>query len=561
MPTTHVIADRVRQQTTTAGTGTLSLGAVPTGCRGVVAGVGSGKKARYSLVAETGGGWEVGEGTATAGSPDTFTRDVVYSSSAGGTTKITLPAGTHTLDVTVDAKSANEMTPRLLGIGNGVTLSAGTLAVDCMGSCDVLVAVALTANVTAVAPSNVPERCTVQFWVTHSGGPWTFPQGAWPAGTTLHGSYNLYTDGTITRFWLTTADGGATWILECNAPAGGSTGDAYAASHEADATAHPASSIVNTPAGNIAATTVQGAINELDSEKAATGHNHSGVYEPTGAVATHAALTQAHGISVFGATLVDDADAATARATLGLGTAATAATGDFAPAAQGVTNGNSHDHSGGDGATIAYSSLSGTPTITAAAQTVLDDATVAAMVDTLGGATSTGTGGLVRATSPTLTTPALGTPASGTLTNCSGLPASGLVASTSVAIGVGSIELGHASDTTLTRSAAGVAAVEGVPLGRVIASGTAALGTSAIASGASATVVTVAATGVTTTDEIIWCFNSNPNGVTGYNAASITGCLTITVYPTANNVNFLVSNSTLASITPGALTLNWQVVR
>lgn len=43
--------------------------------------------------------------------------------------------------------------------------------------------------------------------------------------------------------------------------------------------------------------------------------------------------------------------------------------------------------------------------LTAAARTVLDDATVAAMVDTLGGAAATGTGGLVRATSPTLTTP------------------------------------------------------------------------------------------------------------------------------------------------------------
>lgn len=39
--------------------------------------------------------------------------------------------------------------------------------------------------------------------------------------------------------------------------------------------------------------------------------------EDAGAVATHAALTLAHGISAFGATLVDDADAATARATLG----------------------------------------------------------------------------------------------------------------------------------------------------------------------------------------------------------------------------------------------------
>src|SRR3990167_8182131 len=65
-------------------------------------------------------------------------------------------------------------------------------------------------------------------------------------------------------------------------------------------------------------------------------------------------------------------------------------------------------------------------TITAAAQTVLDDTTVAAMVDTLGGAASTGTGGLVRKTSATLVTPALGTPASGVLTNCTGLPLAGM---------------------------------------------------------------------------------------------------------------------------------------
>jgi microcystin-dependent protein len=56
---------------------------------------------------------------------------------------------------------------------------------------------------------------------------------------------------------------------------------------------------------------------------------------------------------------------------------------------------------------------------------------------------------------------ALGTPSSGTLTNCTGLPLSGVVDSTSEALGVGSLELGHASDTTLTRSAAGKLDVEG----------------------------------------------------------------------------------------------------
>jgi hypothetical protein len=57
---------------------------------------------------------------------------------------------------------------------------------------------------------------------------------------------------------------------------------------------------------------------------------------------------------------------------------------------------------------------------------------------------------------------ALGTPSSATLTNATGLPVSGITASTSTAIGVGSIELGHATDTTITRSSAGVIAVEGV---------------------------------------------------------------------------------------------------
>lgn len=46
-----------------------------------------------------------------------------------------------------------------------------------------------------------------------------------------------------------------------------------------------------------------------------------------------------------------------------------------------------------------------TTTLTAAARTVLDDATVGDMVNTLGGATATGTGGLARAASPSFTTP------------------------------------------------------------------------------------------------------------------------------------------------------------
>lgn len=62
---------------------------------------------------------------------------------------------------------------------------------------------------------------------------------------------------------------------------------------------------------------------------------------------------------------------------------------------------------------------------------------------------------------------ALGTPSSGTLTNATGLPISGLVASTVTALGVGSIELGHASDTTIARSGAGDITIEGNAVYRV----------------------------------------------------------------------------------------------
>ena len=68
----------------------------------------------------------------------------------------------------------------------------------------------------------------------------------------------------------------------------------------------------------------------------------------------------------------------------------------------------------------------------------------------------------VEGTAVLLSGGALGTPSSGTLTNATGLPVSGISASTSAAIGVGTIELGHATDTTISRVSAGLVAVEGV---------------------------------------------------------------------------------------------------
>lgn len=97
-------------------------------------------------------------------------------------------------------------------------------------------------------------------------------------------------------------------------------------------------------------------------------------------------------------------------------------------------------------------------------------------------------------------------------------------------------------------------------LSTTIASGAKALATSAIASGACSSAQTDTATGALTTDAIAATFNADPTGVTGY-APSTSGMLTILPYPTADTVNFKVCNNTGSSITPGAITLNWRVVR
>jgi hypothetical protein len=95
---------------------------------------------------------------------------------------------------------------------------------------------------------------------------------------------------------------------------------------------------------------------------------------------------------------------------------------------------------------------------------------------------------------------------------------------------------------------------------RTIASGTASLGASAISSAVCASVVTVAATSVASTDAVIWTPNASLKTITGY-APSTSGGLSISAYPTNGNVNFDVCNWSGGSITPGAVTLNWRVVR
>ena len=97
-----VINDRVKQNSTTSGTGTISLGGVVTGFEGFVAGIGDTNTTYYAIFEQGTSNWEVGIGTVTDAATDTLSRDTVISSSnsdslvtfAGGTLDVfcTLPA-------------------------------------------------------------------------------------------------------------------------------------------------------------------------------------------------------------------------------------------------------------------------------------------------------------------------------------------------------------------------------------------------------------------------------------------------------------------------------------
>lgn len=166
-------------------------------------------------------------------------------------------------------------------------------------------------------------------------------------------------------------------------------------------------------------------------------------------------------------------------------------------------------------------------------------------------------GGFVRATSPTLTTPTLGV-ATATSINKVAITAPASAATLTIANNKtltvsNTLTLTGTDSSTVAFGAGGTVTYE-------IAAGTADLGTSAIASEACDTVVTVSATGVASTDTLKASFNADPTGVTGY-VPSVDGMLTIFAYPTADNVNFKVCNFTANSVTPGAVTLNWRVDR
>jgi len=99
------LADRVKETSTTTGTGTINLAGAVEGFQTFVAGVGNGNTTFYAIQDSGGTAWEVGIGTITDASPDTLARTTVISST-NSDNAISLSSGTHTVFGTYPAGKA-----------------------------------------------------------------------------------------------------------------------------------------------------------------------------------------------------------------------------------------------------------------------------------------------------------------------------------------------------------------------------------------------------------------------------------------------------------------------
>ena len=88
-----VINDRVKETSTTTGTGTLDLAGAQQGFETCVAGIGNTNTTYYAIFEEGTNLFEVGLGTVTDATPDTLARTTVLSNSSGNTSKIDFNSG------------------------------------------------------------------------------------------------------------------------------------------------------------------------------------------------------------------------------------------------------------------------------------------------------------------------------------------------------------------------------------------------------------------------------------------------------------------------------------
>jgi hypothetical protein len=127
-----VIADRVRETTTTTGTGSVTLAGAVTGCQAFSSAIGNGNTTYYTIADQGGPNWEVGLGTYTSAG-NTLARTTIYASSNAGSA-VNFTTGVKDVFVTLPAEVTVPIAnPTFTGTTTIATLSATTLGGNLTG--------------------------------------------------------------------------------------------------------------------------------------------------------------------------------------------------------------------------------------------------------------------------------------------------------------------------------------------------------------------------------------------------------------------------------------------
>jgi len=122
-----VVADRVKETTTTAGTGTVTLAGASTGYQSFAV-IGNANLTYYTIAGQTGNEWEVGIGTYTS-SGTTLARTTVLANSSGTQpSALSFSAGTKDVFVTYPAgvSSTNGVMVQSTTVTQSTTISTGS---------------------------------------------------------------------------------------------------------------------------------------------------------------------------------------------------------------------------------------------------------------------------------------------------------------------------------------------------------------------------------------------------------------------------------------------------
>lgn len=153
-----VLADRVKETTTTTGTGAVTLAGATTGFQSFSV-VGDGNTTYYCIAEQIGSGWEVGIGTYNTAGP-TLARTTVLASSNGGAA-VNFPAGTKEVFVTYPEDRAVFVDGTSVVIPNSAKVALAQLAAS---------------TISGVSLGNNLSNLTAGGYLT------------WSSGTTFNGS-------------------------------------------------------------------------------------------------------------------------------------------------------------------------------------------------------------------------------------------------------------------------------------------------------------------------------------------------------------------------------------